>query len=347
MGDTVVALPAFWVLRTNFPSARITLLTNDDTRNPNYVSPVDVLPKTGLIDDSIAYPTNLTWFARAAAFANLCRKIRSRKFDTVFYLMPRIRSDRQIDRDLSFFRMCGIERVIGAEFIRQNSLPAVIPRPTPEVEHEASFMLNLLASENVEVKEDQRLTDLLLTDGERNSALDWFKRAANVAPRRLIAVAPGSKWRSKVWPEERFADVITKLVSEHNVFPIVFGGSEDSELGSRLIATWGTGVNAAGQLSVRESAAMLESCELYVGNDTGAMHLAAAVGTPCVAVFAAIDWIGRWAPIGAKNMIFRKRVACEGCLTPDCYNNNECLDLVSVEEVSEACLGILEAKAKQ
>ena len=120
-------------------------------------------------------------------------------------------------------------------------------------------------------------------------------------------------------------------------FRSIFGGAEDREKGDRLIARCKNGVNAAGSLSVRESAALLQDCTLYLGNDTGTMHLAAAVGTPCVAIFAAIDWVGKWTPFGDNNRVFRKSVECEGCHTPTCFNNHKCLDLVTVDEVYAAC----------
>lgn len=345
LGDTVIALPALWAIRENFPSARLTLLTNRDTQNPNYISPADVIPVDGLIDQVIAYPTNLTRWARIAAFAKLIRKLRAQKFDALIYLMPRIRNARQIDRDHSIFRLCGIDRILGTEYLKQNSLPGVIPKPTPSVDQEGIFLLDMLASDGLEIDKANPRTDLGITEKEKATAAEWFDRFVGRAEgRRLIAIAPGSKWRSKLWPEERYETVIGNLINEHQAFPLIFGGAEDRGLAMRLLEKWGTGVNAAGELKVREAAAVLGSCDLYVGNDTGTMHLAAAMGTPCVGIFAAIDWIGRWTPLGAKSVVFRKRVACEGCLTPDCFNDNECLDLVTEDEVFNACVSLLDAK---
>jgi ADP-heptose:LPS heptosyltransferase len=84
---------------------------------------------------------------------------------------------------------------------------------------------------------------------------------------------------------------------------------------------------------------------LYLGNDTGTMHLAASVGTPCVAIFSALDLIGRWHPFGTENEVFRRSVECEGCFSPTCFNKNKCLDLISAGEVYEACVRILDRRA--
>ena len=273
-----------------------------------------MLPREGLIDEFIAYPTNLGKAALVAATIKLAAQLRRKKFDAVVYLMPRARSLAQIARDERFFRLAGIEKIYGAQHLKETRLAETIPIPTPTVESEAVHLLECLTADGL-TDVSQSKTDLLLSDDETNAARKWFQSVTGRLPDdlKLIGIAPGSKWESKIWPEERFAEIVQRLIAELGVFPVIFGGDEDREKGDRLIAGWKQGANAAGQLSVRESAAMLQDCRLYVGNDTGTMHLAAAVGTPCVAVFAAIDWVGKWTPFGDNNRVFRKSVECEGC----------------------------------
>ena len=341
LGDTVVALPALWAVREAFPDAHIALLSNADAKNPHYISPDRVLPREGLIDEFISYPTNLGKAATMAATARLAARLRRARFDAVVYLMPRSRSLAQIERDRRFFRLAGIDKIIGAEVLKNTRLDETIPVPTPTVESEASHLLQCLAAEGF-VDDAAFRTDMLLSADEIRSAGRWFKEAVRgFQTRNAFAVAPGSKWESKIWPEERFIEVVRRLMTGCDALPVIFGGAEDREKGERMIETWGRGVNAAGELSVRESAALLRDCRLYLGNDTGTMHLAAAVGTPCVAIFAATDWIGKWTPFGDNNRVFRKRVECEGCHTPDCFNNHKCLDLVTVDEVHAVCVEIL------
>lgn len=341
-GDTIVALPAMWAIRDRFPGARLSLLTNIDIRNPHYISPRNVLPEKGLFDDWLAYPTNLGAVGSALGFLRLSMRLRRDKYDAVIYLMPRIRTAAQIDRDTRFFKLSGISNVIGTGYLREHNLASAIPKPTPVVETETEFLMQMLSAEGFKLDGDERKTDLLITKAERSSANRLFAEISTPGlEQRLIAIAPGSKWRSKIWDEERFGDVVAKLIANENCYPVIFGGPEDKEKGDRLIAKWAAGANAAGVFSIRESAALLERCSLYLGNDTGTMHLAAAMGTPCVAIFAATDWKGRWLPFGDKNQIFRRSVECEGCLTPDCFNNHKCLDLVAARDVYDACRQIL------
>jgi ADP-heptose:LPS heptosyltransferase len=161
---------------------------------------------------------------------------------------------------------------------------------------------------------------------------------------RWFAVCSGSKWTSKQWPADRYAEVGHKLIHEQGLQPVIFGGAEDRELGQMLISRWQTGLCAAGELSVRESAALLEHASFYLGNDTGVMHLAAAVGTPCVAIFSALDWPGRWHPYGSGHRVLRHEVACAGCLLQKCDRDHQCLAGISAEAVYQACCDVLNAR---
>ncbi|HVF29404.1 MAG TPA: glycosyltransferase family 9 protein [Pyrinomonadaceae bacterium] len=343
LGDNLVALPALWALRDAFPNAHISYLSNADLKNPHYVTARGVFPETGLFDSWISYP-NLGSRTDILRIAKLALKLRRLNFDAVVYMTTRTRTDRQIARDIRFFRLAGIPRVFGADFMRRHRLDEKLQGSMREIESEGKFIDELLRDSGL-INENRFTPDLRITHDEKAAALQWMESAFGSAqPRPLIGVGPGSKWESKIWYEDRFADVIGKLISSHGVTPVIFGGPEDREKGDRLLKIWGRGGNAAGKLNVRQAAAALEECDLYVGNDTGTMHLAAAVGTPCVAIFAAIDLVGRWYPFGERNIVFRRSVECEGCFSPACMNNNKCLDLIETGEVYEACVRILDLR---
>lgn len=337
LGDTVVALPALWTLRQALPSSNLVLLTNINSKNPHYISARNVLPEKGLIDGYIEYPSETTWIDRSLSIIRLAAAIRRHRFDAVVYLMPRIRSNDHISRDKLFFAASGIQKLLGINFLQENRLDLSAEHPA-SIDSESDFLLNLIRSEGFNVGV-QHKTDLLISPAESYSAQQTFKKVTKGMPHgaKLVAIAPGSKWPSKIWGENNYAEVVKRLIETDNCYPVILGGKEDEAIGNRLLSVWQSGANLAGLLSVRESAAILMQCDLYLGNDTGTMHLAGAVGTPCVAIFAAIDVAGRWNPFGNENIIFRKFVECEKCMTPDCFNNNLCLKLVTVEEVYKAC----------
>lgn len=347
LGDTLVSLPAFWAIRKAFPNARLTLLTNLDWQNPNYIAAKSVLPESGLIDEWLFYPTNLPKAKTVSAFLKLFAKIRREKFDCVFYLMTRNRTEKQIKRDVRFFKAAKIREVFGTKYLRNNLIGEPFEKPLKTVEPEASFFLNCLPSNRFDFDLNSK-PDMLLSKKEVEFSENWLKKncAEAFGQNRLAAIAPGSKWESKVWAEENFAEVVSKLIERENIFPVIFGGKEDREKGNRLLETWGKGANAAGELNIRQAAAALEKCRIYLGNDTGTMHLAASVGTPCAAIFAAIDLIGRWHPFGENHIILRERIECEGCHSPVCPFNNECLTGISPEKVLAACEKLLKQKKK-
>ncbi len=346
LGDTLVALPAMWAVKRNFPDAHLTLLSNFSAENANYLTAKGVLPDEGLFDDWLSYPTQTGTLDRLASLSRLFFEIRKNKFDTLIYLMTGNRQPRQIARDLRFFRWAGIGQHAGTKYLLNNFLPEEVSAPLPVIEREHLFSLKCLTEEGIGLAPQAGdPNELLLTGEEKAYAQTWLNENCReaLAENRLIAVAPGSKWNSKVWDEEKYTETLLRLITSKNLFPVIFGGPEDGDKAERILQKTGIGANAAGKLNVRQAAAALSHCLLYLGNDTGTMHLAAAVGVPCVAVFAAIDYPGRWYPYGEKNIILRKSVPCEGCHSPECKFNRECLD-ISVDRVYEACLKVLDSK---
>ncbi|MFL6468112.1 MAG: glycosyltransferase family 9 protein [Pyrinomonadaceae bacterium] len=185
--------------------------------------------------------------------------------------------------------------------------------------------------------------DWLCISREESSKVNEFRAQhfSGTFDRTSFAVAPGSKRPSRMWSENRFSEVIAKLVDEIDLFPIFFGSVQEQGLCERILARVGRGINIAGKLNIRESAGLLKSCRFYLGNDTGTMHLAAAVGIPCVAIFSAADRNGQWEPFGEGHQILRRNVECEGCRVDICPRANLCLELIDSNEVYNACVDLI------
>jgi ADP-heptose:LPS heptosyltransferase len=329
-------------VRRHFPQAHLAFLGNASA-NSHYALARSVLPQKGLLDEWLTYTNDIGGLSLTKELWRLWRVIRAGGFDTLVYLAPRLREPQSVRRDLWFFRTAGIRYFIGEQGFAP--LPEkVAGQPLPLLEHESDHLLQRLAHSGVPTQmPPAEAFDLSLTPEETAAARHWLAEncPADAAQNRLVGFGPGSKWASKVWPEERFAQVGRRLIEEFDLFPVVLGGAEDQELGGRLLAAWGRGANAAGRLNIRQAAALLQNCRLYVGNDTGTMHLAAAAQIPCVAPFSAQDWPGRWYPFGEQHTVLRKYVPCEGCLLAVCDRQLECLTGISADEVFQACRAIL------
>jgi ADP-heptose:LPS heptosyltransferase len=119
---------------------------------------------------------------------------------------------------------------------------------------------------------------------------------------------------------------------------VVFGGPEDATVAESLVTQWGCGYVAAGKLGVREAIAAMERCAMYLGNDSGVMHLAVVAGLKCVAIFSARGYPGNWEPYGIGHVVFRKTLACAGCMLQVCTEKDmECIRSISEEDVFQAC----------
>ena len=341
LGDTIIALPAFWAIRNFFKNSYLCLLS-DSHSNSSYISSVEILPKKGLFDEFITYEACIRGYNYKYSL-KLFNKLRNKNFDTLVYLAPRLRKKIQIYRDLIFFKLVGINQFIGHRGFEH--LPRrILGSQLPITEHEADHLLKRIAKSGIPVSLNKNVCmDLSLTEFEINKAKEWLN--INIPPNNkgpLIAIGPGSKWLSKRWPEDRYEKLGQYLIEKYGVFPVVFGGIDEKELGNRLINAWGKGANAAGELNVREAAAALSFCRLYIGNDNGTMHLAAAVGTQCVAIFSAQDWPGRWYPYGNHHVVIRRSVPCEGCRLTECIKHDMiCLKKIRLEDLILACNKLL------
>ncbi len=153
---------------------------------------------------------------------------------------------------------------------------------------------------------------------------------------------------AKDWPEDRYQALGAALLERHANFNLVVIGDEKGQsLGERLCSAWGSrSRNLAGRLSVYGSAAVLARCAAYIGNDSGAMHLAAMAGTPCVAIFSAREAPGRWEPFGAKHIVLRQDTDCAGCMLETCVSEGKkCLMQISVGSVLAAAEKIIPIKS--
>lgn len=349
LGDTLLVLPAIRALRQHFDSARMTLLC-DVQAGSNYVLATDVLGRIGFIEGAITYQVSQ---GKLSQLANLLRKaallvrLRLAGFDTLAYLVEAWQGDHRIERDRQFFKLAGIKTVIGMDSLEERPVSQGYSIPT--VAHRADELLNRLAASGIPAPPPgQGSLDLNLQPDEIAAFDQWRLSLPPDGGRPWIGLGPGSKMPAKIWPEDRYQNLVQRLVEEFDLWPVIFGGKEDAGLGNRLVRAWGRGYVAAGALKVRVAAVGLRHCRLYAGNDTGTMHLAAAAGTPCVAIFSSRTPPGRWDPYGPGHQVLRTAIDCAGCELINCVERaRECLMAISVNDALDACRAILNQRLLQ
>jgi heptosyltransferase-2 len=200
-----------------------------------------------------------------------------------------------------------------------------------------SYYLGLLSAWGL--TGDARGVSLAVTPAERDKARLRLSAWGMGSADRAVAVNPGAAYGSaKRWPAERFAGVAERLVRD-GVFIIVLGAAGERALGDAIVARLGgRAVNAAGSTTIREAMAVLSWCRHLVTNDSGPMHVAAALGIPVTAIFGPTDPRAT-RPIGEHVTILQRAVECAPCRYRDCPIDHRCMIAVSVGEVYASAIG--------
>jgi len=329
LGDTVVALPCFHLIARAFPNAERRLLTNFPV-HAKAPAAAAVLGASGLVHGYMRYSAGTR---DPLKLVRLAAEIRRFAPDVVVYLMP-VRPWRAVKRDRMFFRVAGVKRVVGIAGEREMQ-----PRfyaATGLYEREAVRLARMIAQLGDAKPANLANWDLVLNDAERNAA-DEALGSLRGSP--LIVCAPGTKMPAKDWGQDKWQALLGAIDARYPGHALALVGSkEEFDIAEHAARLWtGPWVNRCGRLGPRETWAMLKHAKIFLGPDSGPMHLAASVGTPCVIPFAAVTLPGVWFPQGNKNQIVYHKTHCAGCRLEQCnVEGHPCLNSISVDEMAAA-----------
>ncbi len=304
LGDTVASLPCFHAIERAFPESERLLLTNIQASS-KATSLESILKDGGFVHGSVEYPIGLR---NPLALAKLARSLRRLNVDTLVYLAAS-RGISSARRDVAFFHLSGIPRIVGAPVtpdLQQNRLS-----PNGEVEREASRLARSLAELGPIDVADRRGWDLRLTEQERIRAEEAIGELASTS---LVSVNMGGKVAEKDWGEERWRTLLSQFRREFPSYGLAFiGAPVDFAQAERVAEAWGDGkfVNLCGKLSPRESAAAIERGRLFIGHDSGPLHTADAVGTPSIGLFGSFNKPKMWHPMGPRTRIIHRMAGVE------------------------------------
>jgi len=205
--------------------------------------------------------------------------------------------------------------------------------------HEAEYAMDfarLLGLENCE----QPSPRLVCEDASREKVKNLLLEKGADLSQKLIVIHPASSNPAKMWEKTRYTELIKKLKSHSECEIVVIGTGEESQLAEDIINDTSENVfNICGKLDLKELAALLERADLFIGNDSGPMHMAAALDVPVIAIFGRnIPGVGpkRWGPYGKKHKVFHKDPLCEKCYDRECPYGYKCLSAITVDEVFDA-----------
>lgn len=297
LGDTIVALPCFHRIAQLSPNAERIVLTNFPVNSK--AAPLEgILGGSGLISRTIDYPVGERSVRGLWA---LTKRLRALQADTLIYLTPP-RGLRAAWRDVVFFRLCGFKHIIGAPLSSDLQASRVRGDDWSDVEPECERLVRCLSDLGPIDLADRALWDLRLTDSERGAAMQVV---APLAGHPYLAINMGGKDPSKDWGAANWLATLDQLNEVCKGYGLlVVGAPEDSARAQQMQAKWkGPFVDACGKMSPRASAAAMAGASLFIGHDSGPMHLAATVGVPCIGLYGAAGNPGAWRPYGAGHQI--------------------------------------------
>jgi heptosyltransferase III len=298
LGDTVVALPCLHKVAQMYPDAERILLTNVPVNAK--AAPLEaILGGSGLVHGYLSYPVGTRSITE---LSRLRTQLRALGADTLVYLTPS-RGLPGAWRDLLFFRLCGFRHIAGAPLSRD--LQRHRRGTDGRLERECERLARCLATLGAIDLDDRAAWDLHLSAGEREAAAAALGAAA--APPR-IAINMGGKVLQNDWGEANWQALVTHLrhtCADHAL--VIVGAAEDEPRATRIGKLWpGPVANLCGRVSPRVSAAAMAGARVFVGHDSGPLHLAACVGVPCVGLYGDYHEPRKWHPHGEQHRILHE-----------------------------------------
>jgi lipopolysaccharide heptosyltransferase II len=335
IGDALISLPALEALRARFPAAEIVLVAKP------WVSEV-----------YMHYPASLRQIIYDPAgrhrgpqgFKALVGELRREEFDAAILFQNAFQAAWMA------WRAAIPVRIGYARDGRQPLLTDAVPVPPPGAYgHQAYYYLQLLFRagllERPEPARPLGQARLVLRDAEKSWATRRLELLGLSGPRFLVGMAPGASFGpAKRWLPERFAALADRLIGELHADVLIFGSAAEQPLAEAVArAMKHPPLVVAGKTTLTQFMALLGECRVLISNDSGPMHLAAALGLPGVAVFGSTDERAT-GPLGGRTRVVKRPVACSPCGLRECPIDFRCMRQVSVEEVRQAVVEVLKER---
>lgn len=330
IGDVLLTTPALQALRRRFPQCYLAMLTD--------AAAAEVVEGHPALNEVIVFKQtgHERGWERWRRYWHLMRYIRRQRFDLVFNLQPGDRGGLVAWWSGARWRV-GYDRP-GERMFFYNVKAPYNTGARYRVEH----VLDALRAVGIEA--DATPPSLGLTAADRAAA-----DAYDDGHRPLIILHPGRPDTRKTWLDERFAELADALIAQHGA-RVVFAGapSEVARVQRIAAAMRHPSESVAAKLTLKGLAALMERADLFIGIDSAPLHLAAAVGTPSVALFGFSNPV-EWNPPGAQHIAIHKPLSHHPCCPPHCcaVGQRPCMKNIAVADVREAAERLLAQRIRE
>ena len=331
IGDMILTIPFLRNLRYNYPDAQIDML---------------VSPNSGEIIEDCPYVDNFIYFDTTRKHRYEKGKGKKKSF---FYYVSLIRKNKYnktyiLKRSLSSAILCylaGIKERIGFNTEHRGFLL------TKKVEydsykHESLCFLDVLKADGLKIK-DTFLENWINDESKKKVELLFSKY--NISKNKIKAVVNVTATnQNKVWDIKNFIEIIEYLSNEKDVQVIYIGAPSDKEIYDKIEYTKklkNQPVNLCGQLTIKDSLALLKEVFFILGNDSGNLHMASSIGTRVIGIYGPMPF-EKWKALGENNILLKADLPCMPCsLKVKCKHDKACLKAISIQQVKNAVNNML------
>jgi len=333
IGDVLLSEPAIAALRTRYPHAQLDMVTSKAGR--------EIMGDSPYVDRYILYegPWHAAWRGNRVQWRHegprlwrALKTLRAGHYDMAVELRGDI-------RDIVFTALAGPRFIVGSPIRGGRALLDRVG-PTDESEHRVEFNLAIAAAVGAQAPPTR--PRLIPPAGARELAREWLTEDGV----DYIAVHLGAGFVSKQVPVGTYAEALRPLASpEQGRRLVLIGGPDERPLADEFVSLMPYAcLDLVGRASLMETAAVLERCRLFVGNDSGPMHMAASVGTPVVAAFGPSP-AGSYGPYGVPHRIVSLNFPCSPCDQVHCIFRDDpyrCVTTIPPRAIAEAIESLLD-----
>ncbi|MBI5593387.1 MAG: glycosyltransferase family 9 protein [Deltaproteobacteria bacterium] len=326
IGDVILTLPAIKALRENFPESRLVVCVREKAREI-----IEDCPWASAVMTVRKEKKRLK--AAILDQAHWMRELRSHRFDLAIDL-------RTGTRGAIIAALSGAGTRIGrfaadGRLWRNRVFTHLVTPPDEASQYAAEHNLNILRP--LCLKGRDRALQITIPSHRKQTAIRLLSSEKIPMDRPILAFHPFSLWKYKEWQVNSCAELIDDVQLRYGVTVIITGSTEERGRADQVVARCRTQpFNLAGKTSIGELAAVLSACRGFIGVDTAALHLAAAVGIPTLGIFGPSPAVC-WAPRGSRHTIVSKNMPCVPCRRKGCQNSeiSQCLNELTLEDIHE------------
>lgn len=319
VGDAVMTLPALEAVRENFPESCITVLARP------WVAPV--FENHPAVNDILIYNRHDGLTKNISEFFHITNLVRKNRYDLAILFQNAF--------EAAFLAYLGrVTYRLGFDSDGRGLMLTHAIQRSSEIfaVHQVEYYLSILKA--VGLKAESRNPVLYLSKKDIAKAENLLQLQGISKNDFILGISPGAIFgNAKRWPFERFAKISDWASERWGVKVIILGSGKEKDIGNKMADIMrNKAADFCGTTSLGEAMGIISRCNLFVTNDSGLMHVAAALGVPTLAIFGSTDHVAT-GPRGIKTRIIKHDIDCSPCLKPECPTDFKCMLSIEPEEV--------------